>query len=465
MGGRLTDSKRVLLIGLDCAAPRFVFGPEAFELPNLQRLMASGCWGPLRSCHPPITVPAWSCMMTGKDPGTLGIYGFRNRRDHSYASMRIATGADVHEPRVWDILSDAGKKVVLVGVPQTYPVSRVNGCLVSGLLTPDTRATFTYPEDLGREVLDAVGDYIIDVPDFRTDDKESLLGRIRALMNNRFDVAEYLMESKPWDFFMVVEMGVDRLHHAFWSHADPSHPRHDPASPYRAVVREYYEEVDGRIGALCEGAGNETAVLVVSDHGAKAIYGGVRVNQWLMDEGYLVLEETPPAPVPLEKCRVDWTRTRAWGSGGYYARIHLNVRGREPQGLVEVSKYEGLRDELVRKIEGMMGPNKMLLGNRALKPEEIYATVKGVAPDLIVYYGDLHWRSIGLVGGGSVFASENDTGPDEANHDFEGIFIMNDGTARGGGSMDGLGLLDVAPTLLELMGMEVPADMQGSSIL
>ena len=461
----LAHSRRVLLIGLDCAAPRFVFGPEAFDLPNLQRLMASGSWGTLRSCDPPITVPAWSCMMSGKDPGTLGIYGFRNRRDHSYGPMTIATGADVHEPRVWDILSDAGKKVVLVGVPQTYPVSPVNGCLVSGLLTPDTHATFTYPEDLGGEVLRAVGDYIIDVSDFRTEDKEGLLGRIRALMNNRFDVAEYLMGSKPWDFFMMVEMGMDRLHHAFWRHADRSHPQHDPDSPYTAVVREYYEEVDRRIGALCQGAGEDTAVLVVSDHGAKAMHGGVCVNQWLMEEGYLVLEETPSAPTPLEKCRVDWGRTRAWGSGGYYARIHLNVRGREPQGLVEATDYEGLRDEIARKVEAMLGPDERPLGNRALKPEEIYATVNGVAPDLIVYFGDLHWRSIGLVGCGSVFASENDTGPDEANHDFEGIFILEDGTARGGARVDGLGLLDVAPTILSLLCVEVPADMQGRSIL
>ncbi|MDK1022263.1 MAG: alkaline phosphatase family protein [Candidatus Hydrogenedentes bacterium] len=461
----LTQSKRVLVIGLDCAAPRFVFGPEGFDLPNLRRLMASGCWGRLRSCDPPITVPAWSCMMSGKDPGTLGIYGFRNRRDRSYDPMAIATGADVREPRVWDILSEAGKKVVLIGVPQTFPVQPVNGCLVSGLLTPDTSSTFTFPAELGRELLDAVGDYIIDVPEFRTDDKEGLLERIHALMNNRFDVASYLMGAKAWDFFMLVEMGVDRLHHAFWSHADASHPKHESGGPYAEVVREYYQELDGRIGELCAQAGDDTAVLVVSDHGAKAIHGGVCVNQWLIEEGYLVLEEPPSAPVPLEECRIDWGRTRAWGSGGYYARIHLNVRGREPLGVVDALEIEALRTEIAGKIEAMAGPNGKCLGNRALKPEEIYATVTGVAPDLIVYYGDLHWRSIGLVGCDSVFAAENDTGPDEANHDFDGIFIMEDGADRRGKCLNDLNLLDVAPTILRLMGVKIPADIQGRSIV
>ncbi len=403
-------------------------------------------------------------MMSGKDPGTLGIYGFRNRRDHSYGRMAIATGADVREPRVWDMLSEAGKKVALVGVPQTFPVSPVNGCLVSGLLTPDTSSTFTFPAELGRELLDAVGDYIIDVPEFRTDDKAGLLERIRALMNNRFDVARYLMDTKAWDFFMVVEMGVDRLHHAFWSHADVFHPKHISGGPYADVVRDYYQELDGRIGELCAQAGDGTAVLVVSDHGAKALHGGICLNQWLIEEGYLVLEESPPAPVPLEESRIDWARTRAWGAGGYYGRIHLNVRGREPQGVVDALEVEALRSEIAGKIEAMAGPDGKCLGNRALKPEDIYAAVNGVAPDLIVYFGDLHWRSVGLVGCDGVFAAENDTGPDEANHDFDGIFIMADGVDRRGARLNDLDLLDVAPTILALMGVEVPGGIQGRSV-
>ena len=117
------------------------------------------------------------------------------------------------------------------------------------------------------------------------------------------------------------------------------------------------------------------------------------------------------------------------------------------------------------KLEAMCGPDEKLLGNRILKPEEIYATVGGVAPDLIAYFGDLHWRSVGLVGCEGVFASENDTGPDEANHDYDGVFILDDGAGRGGAAMEGLSLLDVAPTVLGLMGIEIPADMQGRNVL
>src|SRR3954462_2450291 len=124
------DQQKVVVIGLDCLEPSLVFEKFRGQLPNLERLMEHGMAGRLRSCDPPITVPAWSSMMSSKDPGTLGIYGFRNRADHSYDRMSVATGASVREPRVWDLLSRAGKEVILLGVPQTYPPRPVNGLLV-----------------------------------------------------------------------------------------------------------------------------------------------------------------------------------------------------------------------------------------------------------------------------------------------------------------------------------------------
>ncbi len=456
-------AERVLVIGLDCMTPQFVFGPGRFDLPNLARLMRNGCWGKLESCHPPITVPAWASMMSSKDPGTLGIYGFRNRKDHSYDGMFTANAAAVREKRVWDILSRQGKKVVVLGVPQTYPVKPVNGWLVSGFLAPNTEAEFTYPKSLAQELREAVGEYIIDVKDFRTDDKDQLLGRIHDLMENRFAVARHLMDTKPWDFFMMVEMGVDRLHHAFWRFCDPEHPEFQPGNPYEHVLREYYQAVDARIGELLERVGEETAVLVVSDHGAKSMIGGVCVNQWLIDEGLLTVNDDLSGRKRFEDCDVDWSRTKAWSSGGYYARVFLNVRGREPQGIIAPEDYEAVRDDLVRRIESMTGPDGQPLNNRAHKPQDLYHQVNGVAPDLIVYFGDLRWRSVGSVGYDSAFTFENDTGPDDANHDYHGIFILDDRSGRGGMEVTGLQLMDVAPTVLSLLGVDVPADMQGKT--
>ena len=460
----LDKPQRVLVIGLDCATPQFVFGPNRFDLPNLDALASAGCWGPLESSHPPITVPAWTSMMTGKDPGVLGFYGFRNRKDHSYAGLVTANATAVKEPRVWDILSRRGKKVVVLGVPQTYPPMPVNGWLVSGFLAPDTSANYTYPKSLKQELEAQRGGYVLDVKDFRTDDKARLLERTMALMHNRFDAARHLIATRPWDFFMMVEMGVDRLHHGFWKYADPTHPRFEPGNPYENVFREYYAALDARIGELLSFVGDETAVLVVSDHGAKGMLGGICINQWLINEGLLAIRDTLDAPRRLEDCTVDWANTRAWSSGGYYARIFLNVEGREPEGAIPAAEYASFRDALAGKIERMVDHQGRPLGNRVHKPEEIYRTVNGIAPDLIVYFGDLNWRSVGSVGFDSIYTFENDTGPDDANHDYHGIFIMDDRAGRGGQALEGLQLMDVAPTILDLLGVVIPPDMQGRKI-
>src|SRR5262245_62128051 len=104
---------KVAVLGLDCATPQLTFHQFRDQLPHISRLMERGSWGPLKTIHPPITVPAWACMMSGYDPGQLGIYGFRNRKDHSYDGYAIANSSSIKVDRVWDILSRAGKRVIL----------------------------------------------------------------------------------------------------------------------------------------------------------------------------------------------------------------------------------------------------------------------------------------------------------------------------------------------------------------
>lgn len=455
--------QQVLVIGLDCAAPEFVFGHPDYDLPNLHALMERGAWGLLRSCDPPITVPAWSCMMSGRDPGALGIYGFRNRRSHDrYDDFGIATSLSVKEPRLWDIIGDAGRNVCVVGVPQTYPVKPVNGCLVSGLLTPDQEAECTYPLSLRNELIDIVGEIQFDVSDFRTDAKENLFERIVAFMENRFAVSRYLLKNKPWDFFMMVEMGLDRLHHAFWRFADPAHPKFEESNPYRWYLKRYYELMDAHIGELMALVGEDVKVAVVSDHGAKAMHGGIRINQWLMEMGYLTLKGPLEASEPFDVENVDWSRTIAWGEGGYYGRVFLNVKDREPEGIVAPEDVDATVKRLRSELEAMQGPNSEMLGNRALRPNELYAEVHGIAPDLLVYFGDLHWRSLGEVGASSIYAETNDTGPDDANHAMEGIVLLSDGD---GVELSDASLFDIAPTVLNWMGLPVSPEMRGNPLL
>ena len=218
-------AKRVMVIGLDCAAPQLVFDRWLPELPTIRSLTERGAFGVLRSCDPPITVPAWSVMTSSRSPGSLGYYGFRNRKDHSYDQLVFADSRAVQVPRVWDILSAKERDVIVLGVPQTYPPSRVNGEMVSCFLTPDTRTSrYTYPPELKDEIEQLVGHYMVDVENFRSDDKDRLLDQIEEMTEKRFRLAEHLLETRPWDLFFMVEMGTDRIHHGFWRFTDSGAP-------------------------------------------------------------------------------------------------------------------------------------------------------------------------------------------------------------------------------------------------
>jgi predicted AlkP superfamily phosphohydrolase/phosphomutase len=459
----MSNPKRLMIIGLDCAAPEIVFEDMKGELPVLGRLMEQGVFGPLESCDPPITVPAWSCMMSSKDPGTLGFYGFRNRKDHSYDGLTFATAEKVKDDRVWDILSRAGKHVVVLGVPQTFPPRAVNGEMIGCFLSPSTESKYTYPEELRDEIKQVVGDYMVDVPNFRTDQKDRILRDINEMTKRRFQLARHLRDTRPWDFFMMVEMGPDRLHHGFWRYYDHKHPDYEPGTPYEAAFRDYYRYLDSEIGSLIEGLDDDTALMVVSDHGAQAMFGGIQVNEWLMREGYLKLLD-PAAKGPVKPDMIDWANTLVWGDGGYYSRIFLNVRGREPQGLVEPSQVEPLRDQLIAKLEALGDEQGAPIGTRVFRPEQLYHQVNGVPPDLICYFGNLTWRAIGTVGDGRIHVRENDTGRDDANHAKFGIYIF-DGPGMPQTPPLGARLFDIAPTVLRLLDQPVPADMQGRSLV
>lgn len=455
---------KVFVVGIDCGEPSLVFQRWRDRLPNLSRLMEAGTYGELTSTIPAITVPAWASMLSSKDPGQLGFYGFRNRADHSYERMTIATARAIKVPRAWNLMSAAGKKVVVAGVPQTYPVEPVNGALISSFLTPSTQSQYTHPPELKAEIEGLLdGEYMFDVGQFRTENKDDLLVQIYRMAERQHTVVKHLMTSRPWDFFMHVDMGVDRMHHGFWKFFDATHPKHEPGNPYENAIRDYYVHLDAQIGERLALLDEETAVLVVSDHGAKPMVGGICFNEWLKKEGYLVLEHQPAGIVPLEKCEVDWSRTRAWGSGGYYARLFLNVKGREPEGIIEPEDYERVRDELAERIAAITDPEGKPIGSVAYKPEDIYAEVNNIAPDLIVYFGNLSWRSLGSLGTGQVHTFENDTGPDDANHAQEGLYIYYNPQRPGEGSGPRRHLMDVAPTLLDLVGVDVPKDMRGSS--
>jgi predicted AlkP superfamily phosphohydrolase/phosphomutase len=261
-----------------------------------------------------------------------------------------------------------------------------------------------------------------------------------------------------------VDIGLDRIHHGFWQCYDPRHVQYQAGNPFESVIPDYYLHLDQEIGQILELLTDDTLVLVVSDHGAQRLDGGFCVNEWLVEQGLLVLKQYPEQVTPFNQLEVDWSQTRAWSEGGYYARVFINVKGREPAGVIEPGDYEAFRDELKARLEALPDDKGAPMGSLAFKPQAIYRSVRNVAPDLIVHFGGLYWRSIGSVGYRQLHIQENDTGPDGCNHAQFGAFILAGANNPLSGEVQGARLLDIAPTLLELGGYDVPSSMQGRSL-
>ncbi|HEV3163542.1 MAG TPA: alkaline phosphatase family protein [Isosphaeraceae bacterium] len=455
---------RILVVGLDCAAPELLLSDE--RLTNFRRLMDAGCYGRLESIIPPITVPAWMCMATSQDPGSLGVYGFRNRVDHSYEGLGFVNSRSIHELAIWDQLAREGKKSVIIGVPPGYPPRKLNGMAVGCFLTPDTsNDTYTYPSTVAHEISRLVGPYPVDVKGFRTNNKAWLRDEIFAMSRKHFTVVRHFLQHAEWDYFQFVDIGLDRLHHGFWKFHDPQHVLHEPGNPYQNVIRDYYLHLDEELGRILELLDDDTIVLAVSDHGAQRLDGGFCVNEWLVRQGLLVLNEYPKEVTPFAKLSVNWDRTRVWSEGGYYARVFFNVKGREPRGVIEPGDYDRVRDEVQALFEATTDADGVALGTLVFRPEEVYRQVRNVAPDLIVHFGGLYWRSIGGVGYPTLHVQENDTGPDDCNHAQHGAFILAASNSPLNGPIEQAHLMDIAPTLLELAGADIPPSMQGRSLV
>jgi len=455
--------KKLMIMGLDSAPPELVFDKFHDELPNLRGLMEHGVYARMRSSDPPITIPAWMVMATSRNPGSLGLYGFRHRKGFSYTDGWIANSLSVRAEKIWDTLARAGMRACVVGVPPSYPPTPVNGELISCFITPDANREYTHPPELKREIEALVGPYPFDV-EFRTDQRNQLLKDLHQMTDIHFQIMEHLMTTRPWGFFMFVEIGLDRMHHAFWKYYDKEHPKHEPGNQYENAMLDYYKRLDEHVGRLLKKIDDDTIVVVVSDHGVKGMRGAFCVNEWLIREGYLFLKETPRSVVELEKAAIDWSRTKAWAWGGYYARVFFNVKGREPQGIIEPAEFENERDKLAKRLEEINDPSGRRMETRAYKPEALYPVSVGDRPDLMVYFDDLYWRSAGTLGHGDIYLSENDTGPDDAVHSQHGIFILYDRELKQRGQIEDIDILDIAPTLLDRMRITIPFSMEGKPI-
>jgi len=497
--------RRAFVVGLDGATFDLVEPwVAAGKLPTFRRLMAEGCWGSLQSVIPPLTMPAWATFLTGLFPGRHGVYSFLRRREGSYDLMPF-NGSYVRAPGLAEFSRRHGRRVALVNVPCTYPPRPVDGILVTGLETPGRNVPFTHPQHLGEELIDRF-DYEIerDVK-YEPGREESFIAAARGVEHKRFEAVLWLMEQVDWDLFAVVFRGTDVVAHALWRFMDPEHPAHEPDQRdlYGEAILREYQEMDRVLAALLEELDAHTTLMIVSDHGFCGVYRDVYIDNALFDAGLIRLQQTLPARLrrslvrlgltpagalrvlsalglmnPLRRILsgearvaakaglslqsdVDWSRTRAYSTGG--GEIYLNLKDREPQGIVEAgAQYEAVCQQIEAVLRDLRDPGtgETVVG-RMWRREEIPGGDAGAdMPDLYVEWKDDHYTAMGGIGFGRGVLSQPLRGR-SGGHTMRGLFLAHGPDVVTGRKVEGVRLVDVAPTLLYSLGLPVPAGLDG----
>lgn len=501
-------SNKLLVIGLDGASFN-VLDPliEKGYLPHIAKLISSGSRADLETTFPPITAVAWSSFMTGKNPGKHGIFEFV-RRDH-HSNRELAVNASFRQGRaIWDLLSDAGKRVIVHNFPCTYPPHEINGLMIADFMTPRGRRDFTYPVPLLAEIEAEFGRYRLHLSQTYAE------GNVGAVLDELFDeleykakVAEYLMTRYDWDAFFQYFWGTDRIQHELWHIIDDEHPRHnkEEAKAYRDRVYEYFKRVDEIVGRLIELAGAEPLVLIASDHGFGPVHKYCSLNIWLLQEGFLKLKPdvvtrakklmfslgltpefafrlTRKIPGALRPARgvssqpgaskllgkfflsfndVDWDRSVAFSKGNY-GQIYLNLKGREPNGVVADGEYEAIRDAIIERLRALKDPTtgETWVG-QVFRREDIYSgPLVGDAPDIAFLPADMRYLPLG----NADFTSNKfmvDAFGISGCHRMNGVMIANGRGIQRASTSEAARIYDMAPTLLYLSGQSVPDDMDG----
>jgi predicted AlkP superfamily phosphohydrolase/phosphomutase len=512
---------RVIVVGLDSATFDLIIPwAEEGKLPTFSELLEKGACGPLESVKPPLSAQAWSTVLTGKNPGKHGIFGFKHP-SKTDGQLPHVTSMSIRAKTILELLSELGKGVISVNVPMTYPPYAVNGILVSGMGSPGTGSNFTYPAEFKDELMRVTrGRYSVDLHWAGYLNDQNRMARavidLMEMVDSRIEATRYMMHTRPWDFFMVVFMAIDQIQHYFWKTMDPHHPAYKPELErrFKNPILRVYQKLDAFLGWLLGVIDEDTTLLVISDHGAGPfLHKTIYVNEWLRRKGLLSLRDADKRRGSaikrsvrrlwrdaIEACWRQLFRRLDSKQKDFLVRLLPRVRQRvaafialpdvDPHltqcyvaenlntirinvknpggngGVVEPGKpYEALRDYLIREIESFVDPETgERLINKVYRREEIYrGPYVEEAPDLLIepvnYAYEISKRVLendreGLTGNTGTWKGIS------GSHRQHGI-LMAYGRNIARTRVMNAELADIAPTILHLLGVSIPDEMDG----
>lgn len=481
---------KAVVIGLDGVAwhllePLF----EEGVMPRLKALRDRGAWGTLTSTVPTYTPPAWTSAATGVNPGRHGIYGFIE--GHAQSSQELVHSGKIKAPTIWEIANAQGARAGIYNLPLTYPPRKLEGWMVSGMMTPgygEQQRGFVYPPEREAKILEWAPGYVVDVSaNYEQDWRDpALCDRALASIHQRYKVLAGLLELDPPEVVFSVMEAPDRLQHVYYRYMDPADELYDTpeGARLRPAIARCFEAIDRVVGLLEDHAGRDGGIVVCSDHGFTAWEVSVHLNALLARWGYLKLKPSAKAMqteiarkvVPLAKrflprkvareakgrtfAAVDWSKTRAFASPIPQQGVFVNLKGREQHGIVELDELGALKDELVLRFTDLRAPDGALATDRVYRSEDVFhgSALKG-APDVLPVLRDHRFELDDELFHTNPFTDVSHL-PRGVHHP-DGVVIVTGPGVRAGKTISGT-VMDVTPTVLYQAGLRVPDGLDGN---
>lgn len=451
-------SKKVFLLGIDGAPPQLLFDEWLDDLPNIKEMMNNSIFGRMRSSIPPSTIVAWTSMLSGKDPSYFDVYSYTYKDENN--KTKLSSSMNVKAKRIWKYLDELGKKSILLNVPLTYPVEKLNGVMISGFLTPDFNDKSVYPEKVKREVekkytKDYAFDVSVGLAGYKNLETDRMIEKSHKMTKLQLNIAKDFIDNKKWDFFMNVILGSDRMQHTMWRFHDKKHRKYPGETKYKNSLKEYYQYIDQEIGEIKSKLDEDTYFMIASDHGFDRMDGRINLNDWFIENGYLVLKEDPSEPGKLDFNNVDWSKTKCYAIGAYFGRIYFNRRKRDPQnGILEEEEIEELQNELISRLTSLRNDLGEEMDTPTFKPQEVYTgPYRDNGPDLYIFFDQLRWGVNNDVGNEGLYSQKTTKGSDDAGHGPVGLFMLYHPSITKQERND-LEIIDVLPTVFSIMGIE-----------
>jgi len=512
---RSNGKDRIIVIGLDSADPDLMeLWLKEGRLPFMHSLLQAGVWARLLSTRGLFPDSPWSSFNTGVSPAKHGWYDYLQLKRGTTEIFRENARACRYLP-FWWLLRDAGKKVAVFDVPKTYPIAGIDGIQVVpwGEHYPLTKQS-SLPPAVVEELNTRFGKYRHpwEVTNPRRIVQEvRLYNTMMADIDKKLAASEFLLAQDEWDLFISVFAESHYAGHQFFHHFEPSHWAHDEKRGRRLghTLPSIYTELDSALAALLKGISEDATIFIISVHGIEPNYSANHLMPTILEKlGFLVPATTanggsgftgvmdwtralrgllPSAVrtfindhvVPQAfhdrmhahqfANSIDWSRTHAFflPSDHFTGFISVNLQGREPWGMVRPgTDYEEVCAQLCYELKRLVNPATGRPAVHDVVPiTRVYTGENlGSLPDVVVRWAkdapikQLRHPHFGLIADES-FALRR------SQHAEEGFMIAVGKHINSAAVLTGASTLDLAPTILYLMGQTVPTDMDGKVLL